>query len=275
MTTPDSYPLVDIALSRRLERAEGVSSARFVEAMARVAPNIKAEWLEVNSTYALFAGLDSPITQTFGFGMFATPTRADLDAIEAFFRERQAPSLHEVSPLADPAALTLLNAGGYEPFEFTSMLFRPIGRDLRLGRPLNPRVIARPIRDDERDLWVETSATGWSETPGIDAMFRTLGPIIATWEGARAFIAELDGQPIAAGTVILSEGVALLAGASTIPAARNQGAQLALLDARLRYAAEHGCDLASMGALPGSGSQRNAERHGFRIAYTRIKWQLR
>jgi len=29
-----------------------------------------------------------------------------------------------------------------------------------------------------------------------------------------------------------------------------------------------------MGALPGSGSQRNAERHGFRIAYTRTKWQL-
>jgi len=28
-----------------------------------------------------------------------------------------------------------------------------------------------------------------------------------------------------------------------------------------------------MGALPGSGSQRNAERNGFRIAYTRIKWR--
>jgi hypothetical protein len=29
-----------------------------------------------------------------------------------------------------------------------------------------------------------------------------------------------------------------------------------------------------MGALPGSSSQRNAERHGFRIAYTRLKWKL-
>ena len=42
----------------------------------------------------------------------------------------------------------------------------------------------------------------------------------------------------------------------------------------LAYAADQGCDLAMMCALPGSGSQRNAERHGFRIAYTRIKWQL-
>ena len=38
-------------------------------------------------------------------------------------------------------------------------------------------------------------------------------------------------------------------------------------------AAAQGCDIALMGALPGSGSQRNAERHGFRIAYTRIKWK--
>jgi hypothetical protein len=29
-----------------------------------------------------------------------------------------------------------------------------------------------------------------------------------------------------------------------------------------------------MVAQPGSASQRNAERHGFRIAYTRTKWQL-
>jgi hypothetical protein len=30
-----------------------------------------------------------------------------------------------------------------------------------------------------------------------------------------------------------------------------------------------------MAALPGTGSQRNAERHGFRLAYTRTKWELR
>jgi hypothetical protein len=32
--------------------------------------------------------------------------------------------------------------------------------------------------------------------------------------------------------------------------------------------------MALMGALPGNSSQRNAERHGFRIAYTRVKWRL-
>jgi hypothetical protein len=30
-----------------------------------------------------------------------------------------------------------------------------------------------------------------------------------------------------------------------------------------------------MGASPGGQSQRNAEKNGFRIAYTRTKWQLK
>jgi hypothetical protein len=42
----------------------------------------------------------------------------------------------------------------------------------------------------------------------------------------------------------------------------------------MRYAFDHGCDLAMMVAQPGSDSQRNAERRGFRLAYTRTKWRL-
>jgi hypothetical protein len=89
-----------------------------------------------------------------------------------------------------------------------------------------------------------------------------------------SFPAELEGRPVATGALSLCEGVALFAGASTVPEARGRGAQTSLLDARLRYAAERGCDLAMMCALPGTASQRNAERQGFSIAYTRIKWRL-
>jgi GNAT superfamily N-acetyltransferase len=88
------------------------------------------------------------------------------------------------------------------------------------------------------------------------------------------FLAELDGKQIAAGALSIDGEIALLAGASTIPSARRQGAQNALLEQRLRYAATRGCTVAMMTTQCGSGSQRNAERHGFRIAYTRTKWQL-
>ena len=73
----------------------------------------------------------------------------------------------------------------------------------------------------------------------------------------------------------MHEGVALFGGAATVPEVRRRrGLQAALLNERMRYAAEHGCDLAMMVAEAGSNSQRNAERKGFRVAYTRLKWKL-
>ncbi len=92
--------------------------------------------------------------------------------------------------------------------------------------------------------------------------------------GGFPFLAELDDKPISAGMLFIYDEVAILAGASTVPEGRRQGAQNALLDARLKFAREKGCTIATMGALPGSQSQRNAEKNGFRIAYTRTKWML-
>ncbi|HSO74006.1 MAG TPA: hypothetical protein VLU47_04145 [Blastocatellia bacterium] len=42
--------------------------------------------------------------------------------------------------------------------------------------------------------------------------------------------------------------------------------------ARLAFAVENGCDLAMVATQPGSGSQRNVERQGFRVVYTRTKF---
>jgi GNAT superfamily N-acetyltransferase len=135
-------------------------------------------------------------------------------------------------------------------------------------------VSVRQIAAHETQLWAETSAAGWSEFVEFAPLILDLAQLSAARQGGGAFLAELDGQAIATGSLVLHEGVALLAGASTIPSARQQGAQAALLRSRLQFAAEQGCDLAMMCAAPGSASQRNAERQGFRIAYTRIKWAL-
>src|SRR5207248_1997005 len=121
-----------------------------------------------------------------------------------------------------------------------------------------------------------TAAEGWGDTPGLEASLLDIGKIVAERVDAIMFLAEDDGddgRTIATAAMSISDGVALFAGASTIPAARHRGAQFALLAHRLSYAAANGCDLAMMVALPGSGSQRNAERNGFRIAYTRTKWR--
>jgi GNAT superfamily N-acetyltransferase len=264
----DIYPLSDLTLSRRLERCEGKANAAFVEARSRLQPESGATWIECAGAYAMFDGVGSPLTQTFALGMFATPTATDLETIERFFDERGAAVFHEVSPIAPPETLELLVARGYRPVELSSVLFQPISS--RSPRH-DVRVQARIASADEVQLWSDVAGEGWREF-GVSDFVRDMGQISASSDGMTAFLAELDGRAIGTGAVGMYDGVAVLAGASTIPEARKQGAQRALLEARLAYAAQHGCDLAMMAAAPGSASQRNAERQGFRIAYTRIKW---
>jgi hypothetical protein len=264
----------DLALARRLESAEAQSNALFVEARASLFPKSGAEWVEVAGAYAMYDGASSPVTQTFGLGLFQPVTDVDMQMIEDFFTERGAPVSHEVSPLADLTLLALLNERGYHPIEFTSVMFRPIRDCVGLAEPHKGRIQVRVAKDDEYELWAQTAAKGWSELTEFADSILEMMKVVAKRSGGVSFLAELEGQPIAAGAMSICHGVALLAGASTIPESRRQGAQQALLDSRLRYAAEHGCDIAMVCAQPGSGSQRNAERHGFRIAYTRIKWRL-
>lgn len=267
--------VADQSLARRLELAEARSCAEFVETRARLFPEIGAEWIQVAGAYALFDGVASPITQTFGLGLFQTVESRDLERIEAFFSVHGAPVYHEISPLAEPALLTLLNARGYQPVEFTSVMFCPIHGDIQLEVPRNERVQVRLITPDEHDLWAQTAADGFRGFQNVDDQILELQQLNARRPGAFSFLAELDGCAIGAGILYLCNGVALLGGASTIPEARQQGAHVALLQARMRFAAEHGCDVAMISAQPpGGGSQRNAERHGFKIAYTRIKWHL-
>ena len=267
----DSFPFADIALARRLERAEARANASYVATRARLFPDRGARWIDVNGTYAMFDGVDSPVTQTFGFGLFAAPSAEDLDVLEHFFEERGAIAHHEVSPLADPEHAPLLSARGYEPFEFTSVLYQPIAA--RTTAAPAPGIRVRRVDRTEQEVWGRTSAAGWSETPGLEDFLLENSRMTAERDDAVMFLAEHDERPIATGALCISDGVALLAGASTIPEGRHRGAQLALLASRLSYAAQCGCDLAMIGALPGSGSQRNAERNGFRIAYTRAKWR--
>jgi GNAT superfamily N-acetyltransferase len=258
------HPFADLALARRLESAEGHSCAMFAEARGG-----SAEWMHLAGAYAVFDGADSPITQGFGLGVFDPVCPAEFDLLEQFFRERGAPVNLEVSPLAGVAFHQQLHGRGYRPIELSSVMFRPIA-----AAPVpQGRVHARPIAPGEENLWADLSARGWN-MPELTPFLHDLGAIIARKTDSAAFLAELDGLPVATASFSFHAGVALMAGASTIPEARRQGAQLALLNARLAYAAALGCDLAMICAEPGSASQRNAERHGFRIAYTRTKWQL-
>jgi hypothetical protein len=295
----------DRLLSQKLERTEARANADFVETRARLDPASGAMWIEVGGAYAMFDGVESPCTQTFGLGLFDSITDAELERLEEFYREREAPVFHEVSPLADPSLLPLLTERGYRPIELTSVMYRELdfrvpavsstpaaSRSLGYDENSPPvlggvaaasadgvvpseRIKTRVINESEAELWAATSAAGWaSEMEGLADFMLGFGRISARCQGAYPFLAELDGSAISTGMLFIYDDVCVLAGASTVPEGRNQGAQSSLLADRLSFAAERGCKLAIMGALPGSQSQKNAEKNGFNIAYTRTKWHL-
>ncbi len=266
--------LADHSLACRLERTEALANARFVEARARLAPGSGAQWIEVAGAYAMYDSPRSPCTQTFGLGLFQMPTDRDMDELEAFFKDRQAPVLHEISPLADRALLPMLHERGYRPVELTSVMFLPLAGRVSAAAAHNETLQVRVVREDEHDLWARTAAEGWRELSEFADLMLDFSGVSAATEDLASFLVEMHGQPIATGALAIHQGVALLAGASTVPEWRRRGAQRMLLESRLQYAARMGCDLAMVCAEPGSASQRNAERQGFRIAYTRIKWGL-
>ncbi len=272
---PRTMILSDLELSRKLERTEGRSNADFIETRARLEPSFGAEWIEVGGAYAMFDGIGSPLTQTFGLGIFEQPTNEQLEQLERFFKDREAPVFHEVSPMADPSLLALLGDRGYRAIELTSVLYQELTPGSWAGHPRNPAIEVRRISEDEADLWAKVAAKGWAtEHESVGEFMLAFGRIAARTNGGHPFIAELGGRPVGAGGFAIYDDVCILAGATTVPDARRQGVQNALLAARLSYAAEHECRLAMMCALPGSQSQKNAQRNGFDIAYTRIKWQL-
>jgi GNAT superfamily N-acetyltransferase len=262
----------DLTLSRRLESAEAYSCEQFASARKSLVPQCNSTWMKCAGATVVFDGVDAPTTQTFGLGLFEELTAAALDEMERFFFERGATVMHEVSPFAGTATLDLLCARGYRPFEISSVLFRTVETPAdELPADIQVRIVA----NEEASLWGAISARGWThDHPEFEEFVRDMGVLCVARQQSPCFLAELDGAPGAAGALVLHDGVAVFGGAATVPEMRRRGLQGALLHERMRYAAQHGCDLAMMVAEAGSESQRNAERKGFRVAYTRLKWRL-
>jgi GNAT superfamily N-acetyltransferase len=262
----------DLELAKRLETAEGYACKQFAEARARLFPESGSEWIEAGGAVAVFDGIDAPTTQSFGLGIFEPLTAGILERLEQFFFDRSTAAMHEVSPMAGVPALDLLCERGYRPMEISNVMYRPVEKP-SVNHPANIRV--RVVGQDEAELWGNISARGWTyEHPELQEFVQKMGVLCVARKNGPCFLAEIDDKPGAAGALNVFGGVALFAGAATLPELRCRGLQSALLQERMLYAFEHGCDLAMMVAEAGSNSQRNAERKGFRVAYTRIKWKL-
>lgn len=263
----------DLALARRLETTDALAGVEFARSWARLNSFTGEVFLPVAGGLASFAGVDSPVTQAFGLGLNGPVTEADMAEMEEFYRAHGSAVNIETCPLADPSLLKLLNKRGYRPIEYSNVFARELTSDDSQGWPdPTSQVRVRRPAEDEAESYSLLVAKSFFENIEISPEFLGIFTSCFYAAGAFFFMAEVDGVSAGGGMMSIHQGVTSLGGTGTLPEFRNRGVQKALLLARLAVAAESGCDLAMVATNPGSGSQRNAERLGFRVVYTRTKF---
>jgi len=264
----------DLALARRLEGMEAFCCVDTSRTVATLHPEIPTAAEAIAGGWAVFTGIGSPISEARGLGMNGPVTESDMDRLESFYHSRGDSIRIEVCPLADPSLHQLLAARGYRLLEFSNMLARPLAPEKGRESQAAARITTRLAAPSEASLWADTVARCFA---GQMPITQELIDVVSCWAHSgigSCYFAFVGGKIAGGGSVAVNAGVALLGGAGTVERFRNRGVQQTLIAARLAHAAGAGCDLAMTVTVPGSGSQRNCERHGFRVIYTRAKFIL-
>jgi hypothetical protein len=260
---------VDRALARRLESAEEMPQVYHAQWCLKNQPKPVAAVEPIAGGHMIFAGLGSPIGRAVGMGFDAPITPADMDRLEKFYFSRNAPSKTDYCPLTDPSLLELARERGYGIEELNNVLARKLDTSEKL-----PDLDGFTIRTGKRDEALLFSSVlrrcffpSGGEPAGFDEM---LSPMF-TFPGSMTLVAESDGEIVAtgAGLIIPEHKIVGLYGAGTLMAYRGRGLQTAILHRRMQIAAEAGCEYAVIITMGGTTSQRNAERLGFSVAYSK------
>jgi ribosomal protein S18 acetylase RimI-like enzyme len=261
---------VDKALARRLESCEEIPQVLYARMFQQTRPEMGAAEEEICGGHMIFAGLGSPIGRATGLGLDHPFTAADLDRVEQFYRTHKAPSQVDVCPMREPAVFELCKDRGYRIAELNNVLYRKLEAEEKFPPAAAECEIRRSL-PEEADRAGEIVETAFFPDGAPEAYRGLIAPFYKM-EGALAFVASVGGNVVACGTglVIPEHGVFALCGAGTLAEFRGRGLQTALLRARMAAAVAAGCEYAVVVTQGGTTSQRNAERLGFRVAYSKV-----
>jgi GNAT superfamily N-acetyltransferase len=252
--------VADPTVHQRLRKASFARSRTFGDA-AQLAGIAAPNHLETPTTYAIFAGPGSPLTQA--RGQF---TEQDLTEIQSFYRGRTGHWEAVADPFIETDNFNRLLASGATVMNWESILVA----DPKTCPPqaLDPEIEVTEAVGDNVATWAEVAREGFFG-PNPDPMLLQLDQILRSLPNTRRYLALVNKKPAAAATLSVTEGVASLGGAATLPDFRGKGIQTALMAIRIQDAAKES-DLIMMEATAGTSSHRNAERAGLRVAWSQL-----
>jgi ribosomal protein S18 acetylase RimI-like enzyme len=261
---------VDKALARRLEACEEMPQVLYARVFQKTRPAIGAAEEEICGGHMIFAGLGSPIGRATGLGLDRPFMAEDVDRLEQFYRSHEAPSQVDLCPLHEPAVFEMFKQRGYGIAELNNVLYRRLEPDEKFPAAPPGCEIRRGLREEAEALSAIVERAFFPE--GAPEAFTGLIAPLYQMAGAVTFLASVEGKTAAcgAGLVIPEHRIFAVCGAGTMAEFRGRGLQTALLRARLAAAVEAGCEYAVVVTQGGTISQRNCERLGFRVAYSKV-----
>ncbi|HJU84436.1 MAG TPA: GNAT family N-acetyltransferase [Holophagaceae bacterium] len=255
-------------LGPRLEKAQADQNHQVTLAAARSRPGQGLQSLRVAGGFANYLGQGHVLNQALCLALDGPIPPGEFDQVEALLGQGGAAITLELPPFTDPSLPRLLAARGYRVGQFQLVFVRRL-TDADLAPPPS-EVRVRPLRPGEEGLFSQVVMAGFldqDELPGEDQLMMPDGEV----PGTTRFLAWIGEEVAGGGSLGLCDGIATLAGTSTLPTFRRRGVQAALVHARLAAGRAAGAELASTATLPGTASCRNMLRLGFEVLYPKVE----
>jgi hypothetical protein len=266
----------DAQLARRLEAVICAEWRRLARTARSLWPEKQVTYLDIAGGVALWMGPASLVNVAVGVAMNGPIAEDELRQVEDFYTRRGVPPILATCPFADPTLFTLLGRRGWRVTEFENVLARELDGPPGWPDAAPPQppsgIEAHACAGPERKLWGQLAACGFSDEAEPGPGHEEFGAIMAARPDTILVLGYADGQPAATGGLVIDGDVAWLMADSTLPGYRRRGMQLAIQRHRLEIARKAGCRLAVTESAPGSGSQRNMERLGFRVVYAHLEY---
>ncbi len=237
-------------------------------------------------------------------GLTADVSDEDLDALEAFYIQRNEPPAIELTIFADENLLKKLGTRGFRVDHFENVMARPLNMEALGGSGARARgggaIAGGGGGDDLCGLVSGRLSAGLSiKETRKDDLQRVIQQATLVSNGFRpddqepdekniklmqkaieherstSFMAYIDSQPVGGCSMeiftINNTRACSFWGTSVEKPFQKRGIQQALIAKRLAFGISQGCTLAIIESKPGIPTERNAARMGFTLSYVRMR----
>lgn len=195
----------------------------------------------------------------------------EIDAILDFYHKREIPANFEITPAHCSAELfKLLSERGYFQRGFRTALYGSLSDDFTLSEAQD--ISIREFEYDEFAIFGQIYTKGFNMPASLSEFVAQNNQVLHQNKQWTFYLASVKGEPAGIGVLFEKDGIATLAASATIPEYRNKGVHSALIAKRLQHALQNHCNMIVGQTAYGSGSLRNMERAGMKIAYTKAIW---